>query len=134
MFEYLHWLSIQQRIQYMITTLCYKCITRTTPSYLFDSFQLCTPSRNVRSASDTLGLQIPCTRLSTAGSCAFSVFGPSTGNGLYLPLRQKPSLDSFRSNLKTFLFPKQQTCHVLRCVLLSSSASSLCCPFKSCAN
>ena len=36
-------------------------------------------------------------------------------------LWQKPSLDSFRSNLKTFLFPKQQTCHVFHHVLSSSS-------------
>ena len=34
------------------------------------------------------------------------VLGPSTSNELHLPLRQKPSLDSFQSNLKTFLFPK----------------------------
>ena len=54
------------------------------------------------SASDTLSPQIPRTRLSTVGSCAFSVFGPFTWNDLPLPLWQKPSLDSFRSNLKTF--------------------------------
>ena len=35
-----------------------------------------------------------------------SVFGPSAWNDLPLPLRQKPSLDSFKSNLKTFPFPK----------------------------
>ena len=34
---------------------------------------------------------------------------------------KKPSLDSFKSNLKTFLFPKLKTCHVFRSVLLSSS-------------
>ena len=35
-----------------------------------------------------------------------SVFGPSTWNDLPLPLRQKPSPDSFKSNLNTVLFPK----------------------------
>ena len=50
-------------------------------------------------------LQIPRTRLSTVGSCALSVFGPSTWNGLPLPLKHKPSLDSFKCNLKTVLFP-----------------------------
>ena len=34
----------------------------------------------LRSDSDTLSLQIPCTRLSTVGSRAFSVFGHSTWN------------------------------------------------------
>ena len=99
MFQFLHWLPIQQRIQYRINSLCYKFITGTAPSYLCDCLQLYTPPRTLRSASDTLSLQIPRTRLSTVGSRAFSVFGPSTWNDLPLPLRQKPSLDSFRSNL-----------------------------------
>ena len=106
LFQYFHWLPIQQRIQYKINSLCYNCITGTAPSYLCDCLQLYTPSRTLRSASDTLNLQIPCTRLSTVGSRAFSVFGPSTWNDLPLHLRQKPSLDSFKLNLKTFLFPK----------------------------
>ena len=32
----------------------------------------------------------------------FSVFSPPTWNDLPLSLRQKPSLDSFKSNLETF--------------------------------
>ena len=106
LFQLLHWLPIQQRIPYKINTLCYKCITGTAPSYLCECLQLYTLSRTLRSASDTPSLQIPRARLSTVGSRAFSVFGPSTWNDLLLPLRQKPSPDSFNSNLKTFLFPK----------------------------
>ena len=34
------------------------------------------------------------------------------------PSGQKPSLDSFKSNLKTCLFPKQQTCHVFHSILI----------------
>ena len=91
-----------------------------------DCHQHYTPSRTLRSASDTLSLQIPRITLSTVGSRAFSVFGPSAWNDLPLPLRQKYSLlDSFKSNRRTFLFPKQQTCHIFRSVLLPSSASSL---------
>ena len=106
LFQYFHWLPIQQRIQYKINSLCYNCITGTAPSYLCDRFELYTPSRTLRSASDTLSFQILRTRLSTASSRAFSVFGPSTWNDIPLPLRQKPSLDSFKCNIKTFLFPK----------------------------
>ena len=98
--------SIPQRIQYKINTLCYKCSTCTAPSFLCDCLQLYTPSRTFRSASDALSFQIPRTRLSTFGSWAFSVFGPSTWNVLSFPLRKKPYLDSFKSNLKTLLFPK----------------------------
>ena len=54
LFQFLHWLPIQQRIQYRINSLCYKFITGTAPSYLCDCLQLYTPSRTLRSASDTL--------------------------------------------------------------------------------
>ena len=67
--------------------LCCKCvITDTAPSYLCDLPQLYTPFHTLRSASDTLILQIPRTRLSTVGSCTFSGFGPSPWNDLPLPL------------------------------------------------
>ena len=77
LFQFLHWLPIQQRIQYKRNTLCYNYITGTSPSYLCDCLQLYTLSHTPHSASHTLtslSLQIPCTRLSTVGSCAFSVF------------------------------------------------------------
>ena len=106
LFQFLRWLPIQQRIQLKINFLCYTCITGTAPSYLCDCLQLYTPSRTLRSSFDTLSLQIPRTRLSTVGSRAFFVFCPSAWNDLPLPLRQKPSLDPFKSNLKTFLFRK----------------------------
>ena len=104
-FQFLHWQPIQQRLQYKINILCYKCITGTAPSYLCDCLQLYTPSRTLHSASNTLSLQIPRTRLFPVGSHAFSVFSPSARTDLPLPLRHKPSLDSFKCNLKTFLFP-----------------------------
>ena len=57
-----------------------------------------TPSRTLRSASDTLSLQIPRTRRSTVGFRAFSVFGPA--NVLYdrSPIRllsNQPSIHFF---------------------------------------
>ena len=81
-------------------------VLRTLLRLISVTFQFYTPSCTLRSASDTLSLQIPRTRLSTVGSRAFSVFGPCIWSDLPLPLRQKPSLDSINSNLKTFLFPK----------------------------
>ena len=128
LFQFLLWLPTPQRVQYKINTLCYKCITFIALSSVCDCLQLYTLSRTLLSAFNTLNLQITHTRLTTVGSRAFSVFGPSLWNDLLLPVRKKHSLDGFKSNLKTFLFPKQKTCHVLRSALLSSSASSLCCP------
>ena len=45
LFQFLLWLPISQRVQYMINTLCYKCITLIALSYLCDSLQLYTLSR-----------------------------------------------------------------------------------------
>ena len=57
-------------------------------------------------------------------------------NDLPLPLQWKcPAQDSFRYNLKTFLFPKQQTCHVFHFMPLASSATSpFCYLFKLAVN
>ena len=35
LFQFLHWLPIQQRIQYKINCRCYKCIMITAPSYIW---------------------------------------------------------------------------------------------------
>ena len=43
LFQFLHWLPIQQRIQYKTNTLCYKCIMGTALSYSCDFLQLYTP-------------------------------------------------------------------------------------------
>ena len=91
LFQFLHWLPIQQRIQYEINTLVYKqtwyiYINVSRASYLIDCLQLYMPSHTLHSASDTLSLQIPCTRLATVGSRAFFVFSPSIWNNLSLPL------------------------------------------------
>ena len=53
LFQFFHWLPTEQRIQYKIYTLCYKCITNTASSYPCDCLQLYTSSRTLRSASDT---------------------------------------------------------------------------------
>ena len=56
LFQALHWLLIKQSIRYKINTLCYRYITCAAPSNLCDLLQLSTPSRTLRSASDTLSL------------------------------------------------------------------------------
>ena len=119
------------KIQYKINTLCYKCITGTAASYLCDCLQLYTRFPTLRSASDTLSLQIPRTRLSTVGFRAFSVFGQSTWNDLPLPLRQKFYPGSFKCNLKTF--PPQNVdlpCFLFRATVFVCFKSLFAAPFK----
>ena len=66
-------------------------------------------------------------RLSTVGSRAFSVFSPSAWNDLALPLRWKPSLDTFKSNFDISFFQNSRPAvfFSLHFTLIFSSASGL---------
>ena len=107
LFHFLHWLPIAQRIDYKINTLCYKCTHNSAPLYLSDTVHLYTPSRLLRSSSDTLRLTVPRFKHSTVGRRSFSMQGPSTWNKLPSTRRQTPSLAIFKSGLKSHLFPRQ---------------------------
>ena len=100
----LDWLPVHLRIHYKILSLCYKSLNNSAPIYLSNSLHLYTPSRHLRSASDPLRLQTPHTKLSTFGPRSFSAYGPHIWNTLPLSLRLKPSLSSFQSALKTYLY------------------------------
>jgi len=100
----LHWLPVHKRIAYKVHSITYKSLNNIAPSYLSNSLKLYVPTRSLRSASDPLCLHIPRSKLLTAGSRSFSVFGPASWNRLPLSLRSKPSPACFLSNLKTHLF------------------------------
>ena len=101
----LHWLPIAKRIQYKLDTICYKCLSNAAPDYLTSLLNIYKPSRTLRSASDPLTLQTPRTKLRTFGPRAFSVSGPLSWNKLPLSVRQQPTFSSFKTSLKTHLFP-----------------------------
>jgi hypothetical protein len=102
----LHWLPVNTRISYKLSTLVYKCLNDSAPEYLQSSLDLYTqPSdRPLRSAADPLRLHIPRSKLASAGQRAFPSVGPAAWNPLPLELRQSPSLDTFKRRLKTQLF------------------------------
>lgn len=106
MLQQLHWLPVSTRIKYKLNTLTYKCLNNLAPSYLSDSLSFYQPSRPLRSSHDNLKLNIPTTKLKTAGQRSFSFQAPTHWNSLPLALRQQQSLESFKSGLKTFLFQK----------------------------
>ncbi len=66
-----HWLPIQQRIQYKILSAINVSRALLRLMSVTACLQLYTPSRTLRSAFDSLSLQIPRTRLSTVGSRLF---------------------------------------------------------------
>ena len=102
----LHWLPVSQRIEFKFLVLVFKVVRNLAPSYLTDLLSQYMPSRSLRSSSDSSLLTIPRPlRLKSIDSRAFSVAGPTLWNHLPPALRQAKSLSSFKSQLKTHLFP-----------------------------
>ena len=99
----LHWLPIEKRITFKIATLTFKVLQHNSPSYLAELVHPYKPTRNLRSSSQSL-LTLPLIK-SSAGRRSFAFAAPTVWNSLPLEVRSSSSLASFRSSLKTYLFP-----------------------------
>lgn len=101
----LHWLPVGERVEYKILLFVFKALNSLSPLYLSE---LLIPSnrpsylRNLNPYS----LYVPRTFLRTMDDRAFSVTGPLLWNGLPLEIRTSPSLEIFKTKLKTFLYNK----------------------------
>ena len=102
--QQLHWLPISERIKYKTTCICYNAITRAAPSYLSELLHLYSPSRSLRSLSDTRKLKVQRFNRKTHGFRTISRFGPHIWNSLLRDIRHTATLSSFKSQLKTFFF------------------------------
>ena len=100
----LHWLPIEQRTKYKAACLCYHVITGTAPRYISDIFEIYTPSRYLRSSADDRIFRVPKYNRKKHGGRAFSSSAVQIWNSLPHHVRHSPSLPSFKSKLKTFLF------------------------------
>ena len=99
-----HWLPIFKRIKYKTACRCYNAITGSASSYLSELLHLYSPSRSLRSWSDTRMLKIQRFNRKTHGFRTFSHFGPHIWNNLPKDIRPSATLSSFKSKLKIFLF------------------------------
>ncbi len=106
MLHSLHWLPIEQRIEYKLSLLCFKIISHQAPIYLSELLHLYTPSRQLRSSTDTRVFRIPSFRTKSCGQRSFSYQAPVIWNQLPVSVRHSTSVSSFKSSLKTFLFLK----------------------------
>ena len=102
--QQLHWFPVPERIKFETACMCYNTITGSAPSYLFELLHLCSPSRSLRSSSDTRMLKLQRFNRRTHGFHIFSHFGPHIWNNLPQGIKQSVILSSFKSKLKTFLF------------------------------
>ena len=103
MLHSLYWLPIEQRIEYKLSCLCFKIISHQAPIYLSELLHLYTPSRQLRSATDTRVFIIPSFRTKSCGQRSFSYQAPLIWNQLPVSVRHSTSVSSFKSSLKTFL-------------------------------
>ena len=102
----LHWLPVEQRIQFKVLLMCFKSLRGLAPPYLSELITPYIPSRALRSADNYL-LDIPPSRLKTFGDRSFAVAGPKLWNALPLKIRESAqtiSLDTFKTVLKTHIF------------------------------
>ena len=104
----LHWLPIKARIEYKLSTICFKCLSSDSngaPAYLSSLLNPYIPSRSLRSQNAQL-LSLPRFNLKSCGYKSFTVSGPTIWNSLPISLRKTESLSTFKRHLKTHLFTK----------------------------
>ena len=102
----LHWLPVKVRSTYKIACLCYHCHSCTAPSYVTDMLhKKPLHTRNTRSSSYTIPLlNRPAHSKATLGDRSFSFASSSVWNSIPNDVKCAPSLSSFKSRLKTYLF------------------------------
>ena len=100
----LHWLPVSSWIQYKIALTCFHIISGTVPPYLSELLHLYSPSRSIRSTSDTRIFRVPRVCRRTLGKRSFQYIGLVIWNSLSFSVRHATSLSSFKSKLKTHLF------------------------------
>ena len=99
----LHWLPVKYRILYKLLLLTFKSLNGKGPEYLQELLIPYIPSRSLRSSNDCK-LLVPKTNFVETAKRAFCVRAPQEWNNLPAWLRNKTTVDSFKNNLKTYLF------------------------------
>ena len=72
----LHWLPVQARVDYKLSTVCLNFFSDSSPVHLSDLLSVYTPSRQLRSSADTRTLRIPQVKTKTFGQRSFSYSAP----------------------------------------------------------
>ena len=99
----LHWLPVEQRIQYKVALITHKVLTEKQPQYLTELVSAYEPPRQLRSSTQHLVARSHNAR-SKMGERCFSSAARSTWHMLPANLRELSNTRLFKSHLKTFLF------------------------------
>ena len=106
----LHWLPVKQRITFKLAVLTYKVRSTSNPSYLSSllSGQTTASHMTLRSARRST-LHVDHTR-TEYGARAFHVAAPTIWNSLPIEIVLAPSVNVFKTRLKTFLYKTAFDC------------------------
>jgi hypothetical protein len=99
----LHWLPVQQRIEYKIILLTFRALNGLAPPYIMDLLSRYMPSRTLRSMNGNL-LKSHTYKCKAFGGRSFSSVAPNLWNGLPSSLRAISDEQAFKRALKTHLF------------------------------
>ena len=100
----LHWLPVEFRLQYKSAILVYQCLNDTLyPAYMKEMLTQYIPSRSLRSSQKNQLIK-PSPKLKHFGERAFTFVGPDLWNSLPEDVKSAPSLQTFKTKLKTYLF------------------------------
>ena len=102
----LHWLPVKQRIAFKLLLITYKSLNLMAPIYLFDLIFIVQAGRyNFRSSNRELLLVHPRIKSKkTLADRSFMLAAPNLWNKLPAEIRSSPTLNIFKSRLKTHLF------------------------------
>ena len=119
----LHWLPVDKRIEYKLLLYTYKELHDLAPGYLSEFVVPYVPRRLIRSAELNL-LTVPPGKPGKYGSRSFARASANLWNSLrgerVAWLNNSPTLESFKRNLKTFLFWERFSSYAVLLSLLMS--------------
>ena len=95
---------VRKRFIFKILLFTYKILNGLAPCYLAELINLRQLTRCLRSNNVHLRLHRPVFRAQTYGRRTFSSCAPALWNSLPLDVRSVPSVDTFKTKLKKFLF------------------------------
>ena len=103
----LHWLRIPDRITFKILLLVYRAATGSAPQYLTELLTSTSaiPGRASLRSSNNKTL-VPRSRTVRQGDRSFHVCGPRIWNSLPTEVRVAPTIELFKTLLKTYLFSR----------------------------
>ena len=99
------WLPIRARIDHKLLALVYNCLEGNALEYLKELIAEVKPRRDgLWSNSEYKSLHVPMTKRKTLAARSFSVKGPELSNEIPANVRKQKTLDTFKANLKRYLF------------------------------